>query len=149
MKKFRFTLQPIHDLREMRRDEAERSHAQAIAAVTEANSRLDEAESTRREAAESLRSLLQHGQLDPHEVALRSSYLSSLIAREADARTRLAALEEERERRRHKMAEAARAAEATAKLRERQSARHFEALARYEQNQLDEMAVVTAARRNS
>lgn len=149
MKKFRFTLQPVHDLREMRRDEAERSHAQAIAAVAEANGRLDEAENTRREAAESLRRVLQSGQLDPHDVALRSGYLSALIAREADARTRLAALEDERERRRRTVAEAARAAEATAKLRERQSARHHEAVARHEQNLLDEMAVVTAARRNS
>lgn len=147
MKRFRFQLQTVHDLRETRRDEAERSLAEAAQQVFAAAAQLDDANRSLTEAAENYAAMLGDGALDAHEASLRASYLITLTRRREDARTRLAAVEREREVRRQVVVEASRAAEATAKLRERQSARHALETARDEQNNLDEMATSATARR--
>lgn len=147
MKRFQFSLQSVHNLRQLHRDEAERDLARAAAEVSHASASLDEAAHIRHAALETYAATLRSGALNPHEAALRASYLAALVRREADARERVAALERERDGRRQAAAEAARQAEVTAKLRERHRARYESEAARNEQNNLDEMATVAFARR--
>lgn len=147
MKRFRFPLQSVHNWRESLRDEAERRLGQAIAEVKKAHAKLEEATRARAVATETYLKQLQAGAINPHEIALMSNYLSQVIERETEARRQLMALEEEQETRRLVLAAAARDAEATAKLRERQSERHEAANSRDEQNMHDELATLAAAHR--
>lgn len=147
MKRFHFPLQTVHNMREMVRDEAEKHLAHAASKVSEAESCLDEAGRSLTSAADIYAERLQSGTIDPHETALRADYIASLARREQEARARLTQLERELEERRLVVVEAARAAEATSKLRERQLARHTLEASRQEQNMLDEMATVSSARR--
>lgn len=147
MKRFRFPLQAVHNLRQMRRDEAERELAQAAAEVSHGAARLDEVACTRTAATEAYLRALQKSDIDQHEMALRINYLASLTQRESEARARLAELESAREAQRQLVTRAARDAEATAKLRERHRVRHETEAARAEQNNLDEIATVAIARR--
>ncbi|MEJ7617228.1 MAG: hypothetical protein WKF30_09780 [Pyrinomonadaceae bacterium] len=71
----------------------------------------------------------------------------TLTERQREARARLALVEREREARRVAVVETSRAAETTARLRERQRARHNFEAARDEQNMLDEIAISASARR--
>lgn len=147
MKRFRFQLQTVHDIRETRRDEAERNLAEAAQQVFAAAAQLEEADRSLAAAAETYAAQMRVGALDAHEASLRASYLLTLTRRRQDARTHLDAVERERETRRLASVEASRAAETTAKLRERQRARHALEAARDEQNNLDEMATSATARR--
>lgn len=147
MKRFRFQLQTVHNMRETHRDEAERNLAEAAAQVSAAAASLDEAERLLTIAAETYAAMLQSGVLDAHEASLRASYLLTLTERRRDARARLALVERERETRRLAVVEASRAAETTAQLRARQRARHDFEAARDEQNTLDEIAISASARR--
>ena len=140
MKRFQFSLQSVHDLRQSQRDDAERGLAQASAKVSAANAALDEIARLRAHAIESHLSTFQAGVLNPHEATLSANYFAALARREAEARERLAGLERERETRREQTVETTRAAETTAKLRERQRVRHTTEAARAEQNMLDEIA---------
>ncbi|MER3559162.1 MAG: hypothetical protein C4336_06735 [Armatimonadota bacterium] len=84
---------------------------------------------------------------DPQEIALRADYIALLERQESDARRHLAQLERERDCLRQKMIEAARDAETTEKLRERQYAQHVLETLRLEQKLLDEIAMLKIARR--
>ncbi|MGH9942500.1 MAG: flagellar export protein FliJ [Pyrinomonadaceae bacterium] len=145
--KFRFTLQSVHDLRETRREEAERELARAYARLTDAHARLDGVIETRLAYERDCASLMQNAPLDPADLAARSDYLSSLLNSERAARGRIAELEGERDRLRQHLVEATRNCEVTSTLRERQRSRfEFEA-SRREQLMLDELATLGAARR--
>lgn len=146
MKKFSFKLQPVHDLREAKREEAERALASASARVRAEAGRVEEA---RREHERTLLELAEGfagGDIDPRRAEFSLDYLSSLDRRRREAQARLAQLEAERERVRLHAAEAARAAEATEKLRERARARHAQAALYAEQSMLDELATLAQAR---
>jgi flagellar FliJ protein len=149
MKQFQFSLQAVHDLRQMACEQAERELAQAMAQVSEAAARIDEITRLRATAIEVYLAKLQAGALAPHEAALHAHHLHSLAQREAEARVCLGSLERERERRCQLVMEAAREAETTARLREREAARHRAELARAEQKLLDEMATEAFARRQA
>ncbi len=146
MKKFRFTLQTVHDLREARRDEAERALATASRAVDEAEEQLAETSSAHERAMEEFAARLESGELDPFEAELSVNYLASLVERKLEAHARLKELEERRERQREETIEAARSAETTARLRDRQREKHQLQMMRAEQQILDEMAMLTQAR---
>lgn len=147
MKRFRFSLEAVHNVREVSRDVAERALSEAGAAASAAATKLDDETRTRDEAVGAYVGSLDGDTLDTRDLALRADYLVTLSRRMADSRERLAQLEREREQKRAAVAEASRAAEVTNKLRERQRARHKLEAARHEQNDLDEMASVAAARR--
>lgn len=146
MKKFRFTLQTVHDLRAARRDEAERALATASRVVAEAEEQLAETSSAHARAMEDFAAKLQAGEIDPLDAELSVDYLASLVERKLEAHARLKELEEKREQQREETVEAARSAETTARLRERQHERHQLQMARAEQQILDEMATLTQAR---
>jgi flagellar export protein FliJ len=145
MKRFRFSLETVHNLRELRRDEAERQLAQAAAVVMTAATAVEEIQH-RRAAIEAKLVAGSTGDLCAAEIAMQVNYLAALAQREVEAREQLAALERERETRRQSAMAATREAEVTSQLRARQHARHSAEAARAEQNMLDEMAVAAALR---
>jgi flagellar export protein FliJ len=148
MKRFKFTLQTVHDLRETALDKAEREMARISSEISDAEAQLHEATRIRLAAAEDyISSFIAGGPPAAHEISLRASYLDLLARREAEAQARLAALTRQREAQRERVAEAARAAQVTATLHERQRARHNLEAKRAEQNMLDELATLAAARR--
>lgn len=147
MKRFRFKLQAVHDLRETKRSEAERHLVAAEAALCSARAQVEEAARARESAAMTYASEYARGALDSQQAAWRADHLIRLAQREADARLRLVAFERERDAKREALIELTRNAETTAKLRERHSALHRAELERSEQNALDEIAALNAARR--
>lgn len=146
MKKFRFSLQTVHDLRETRRDEEERTLVRTANATQEAADKLAETRQAHERATDEYAARLQSGEIDPFVATLSVNYLAALLKREREDQARLQERERIHEAQRMITAEAARAAEATAKLRERQRERHKLETARVEQEMLDEMATLLQAR---
>lgn len=138
MKRFKFRLQTVHNLREQRRDEAEQALLQAAAEVTAGEAALDEL--LRQRAAAESKMARATGQIYADELALQLDYLGFLGQRERDLRLRLAELEQKREAVRARAVQAARDAEVTSQLKQRQQERYAAEVALAEQNFLDEMA---------
>ncbi len=147
MKRFQFSLQALHHLRETQREQCERDLMDAHAAATEAAAELDDTRRVQQTARDAYVAKLLSGALEPHEATMHVNYIAALAAREVDARARLASLESECERRRVILADAARQHKVTTKLRERHSQRHAFEVERCEQINLDEMATLSTARR--
>ena len=149
MKRFVFSLEAVRQLRDSRRDEAERQLARAAAEVERASEQVENVLRSRDAAFGAYRDALDSGDANPHDMAMRAAYFSHLNAREAQARAQLAETESARDRQRQSTLAAAREAEAVTKLRERHRERHEQEAARAEQNNLDEMATLAAARRSA
>jgi flagellar export protein FliJ len=149
VKRFKFKLQAVHDLREMQRESAERELAEAGARVAQAEAQLAKIECRLEEAASVYAQSLQSDQVDPFESALHTNFLNSLSQHKSTAREQLERMKSEYDRYRQLAIEAARAVEATDKLRERQRARYKLETQRTEQNMLDEMAMLLSGRRTN
>lgn len=147
MKKFRFSLQAVHDLRMLRQDEAERELAHAARSVHEAQAQLERDAQLRERAIDKYAATLRSQALDPHDAILRTNYLRILTQQETEQRARVLKLEQSLEAKRETLTGAVREAEATASLREQHRSLHAAEAARNEQNALDEMASVSVARR--
>jgi len=139
MKRFKFRLETVHQLREQRRDAAERQLGQAAAAVVAAAAAVEDIQQQRAQIEEKF--ARTSGVIYADELAQQLEYLDWLDQREQAARQQLAAREREREACRQAAIHAAREAEVTDQLRARQQARHHAEVARVEQEMLDEMAV--------
>jgi flagellar export protein FliJ len=146
MKRFSFTLETVHNLRERARQEAEAELARASGAVMRAAEELAEARRKREQAMDDYVQTFLDGRLSFPETTLRAGYLVVLAERIAEAERQLTERERECEAARQKLVTVTAAAEATAKLRDHQFARHRAALEREEQQQLDEIAMLKAAR---
>ncbi len=144
MKRFKFSLETVHNLRELQRDEAERQLEQSAARVSEARAMVEQIKQQRNAVEAELARAT--GPLCAHELALQVSYLEFLNQREQETQQHLAALEHQHEAQRETTLAAARAAEATEQLRVRQQTRHAAAVARVEQLLLDEIAVAITQR---
>ncbi len=147
MKKFKFTLQAVHDLRESRRERAERELAEANSELYRANAQLEEVVRARQKALDRYMMLYQSRELDVSMIGAHTDFLGSLFLREREARTFIAEAELRLEEKRRGVTEAMRETETTAKLREHQRDLHRQESNRNEQTMLDEMAVMAAARR--
>ena len=148
MKRFQFRLQSVHDLRQQRRDEAASALGAAAARVDAARRHLTSANEARLRVTSEYLSSLEAECFDPRSAALRSSFLAHLAQRESEAAAKLAAAEREHDGVLRTAVESARAAETTTRLRERQQALHAESAARSQQQALDELATLGAARRH-
>ncbi|MBX5477568.1 MAG: flagellar export protein FliJ [Pyrinomonas methylaliphatogenes] len=146
MKRFRFSLQSVHNLRLTLRECAERELAEKECAVAEAIERLADIQRKQAEATRAYTELMRTGEPKAHEIAICAAYIARLEQQEREARARLAQLERERDLARQKVIEAAQAAETTEKLRERQYAQHRSEVLRLEQQLLDEIATLSVAR---
>src|SRR5690348_7143259 len=143
MKKFRFSLQTLHDLRESRRDEAERALARTAAASAEAAETLNETRRAHARASDTYAVSLRSGEINPFEATLSVNYIASLLRREREDQARLNERERAHEAQRKITTDAAREAEATSRLRDRQRERHRQEIERTEQGVLDEMATLS------
>ncbi len=146
MKKFRFSLHTVHQLRERAQAAAEAELARANGEVAQAIETLAAATQARENAMNTYTQMLLSGRISQAETTLRAAYLVVLAERIAEAQQNLAERERRREIVRQQVITATTRAEATATLRDQQLAAHRAEAAREEQEQLDEIATLRAAR---
>lgn len=147
MKKFRFSLQTVHNVREMKRENEQLKLAELQAAFNDAAEKLAEAEHLRQKTTDDYSRKLQANELDAFEMDLTVKFLNVLFHRENEARERLADIKQSCRQQGLKVADAAQAVEITSKLREKHRVRHQNELARFEQNNLDEMVSTSFVRK--
>jgi flagellar export protein FliJ len=147
LKRFEFSLQAVHDFRELRRENAERAFAEAMNELARARTALETIESQRVASTNDYLSLLESGELDAGLMASHIAFIDELRRRESNARLSILEIEAQAKHLREKLTDALRDTEATAKLREQQLEQHQSDVARNEQKILDEMAVVASTRR--
>lgn len=147
MKRFRFSLQSVEDVRVARRDEAERELARIEGEIHNALAMLDKAIEKRVDATKDYIELLTRGTNDPQIVNLKINYIQSLALREKFERERITELQRYQENKRTNVIELSREAEILSKLHEKHRANHEKENARVEQQMLDELAVLAYSNR--
>jgi flagellar export protein FliJ len=147
MKRFKFTLQTVHDLRESKRESAERDLTEAANEVYRAYRLLEEVIRARQRALDNYLLLYQTRELEITMVSAHTDFIGSLMQRERESRDYVVEVEKRLTSKRQALTEALRATKTTAKLRDKQRERHDLELGRNEQSMLDEMAVMSVARR--
>lgn len=147
MKKFRFTLGAVHNVREMRQEKEQLVFSQLQSEVATATARIVEAENKRQTTLDCYASRLQSGEIiDPLEMDLSAKYLLSLNRLEQESRQVLQEKKQACDKQRQTVAAAVQAVKATAKIREKQLERHNLEFARNEQTNLDEIVSLSFAR---
>ena len=149
MKRFTFSLQTVHNVREIRRDAAERALAAVAAELQGAQGQLESVLRQRQLAMAKYLLILQSQEIDAVTFASHTDYIGSLVLLERQARVMIRHVEEKITVKRKVLIEASRQTETTANLRERQRERHHLESAQHEQKMLDEMAVVASTRRQA
>jgi flagellar export protein FliJ len=147
MKRFKFSLQTVHELRESRQEAAERDLANANSELYRANAQLEEVVRSRQKALERYLLMYQSREIEVSMVAAHTDFIGSLIRREREAKAHIREVELRLEAKRKAVTEAMRETETTANLRERQRQHYQLESNRNEQAMLDEMAVLAVARR--
>lgn len=146
MKKFHFSLQTVHNVRETHRDKEEQEFVRLQTSVIKATEQIKKVEDERNHISASYSRKLNDGKIDPIEAAMTSNYITVLVLREREAKANLKRAETALENQRQKLTKAERDVEATSRLRERQKERHALEMTRKEQNLLDDMATIATAR---
>src|SRR5215467_5643235 len=118
MKRFKFSLQAVHDLREMRRDAAERELAKANAELVLAQKQVEDIRQRRASALACYAALQQTKDLDAVTIGSHNNYINSLMQLERQAQVRVIQVNQKLVARREAVTDAARESEATANLRE-------------------------------
>ncbi|HEX4949618.1 MAG TPA: flagellar export protein FliJ [Blastocatellia bacterium] len=147
MKRFKFSLQTLHDLRTQEREDAELALAQSTALVAAAAERIVVVRDTIKQAVTAYAAQMNTKAPDPRAAEMHTQYIATLEARLVAAKQEHAELERQRERKRQELIKASAAAEATTKLREQYYARYVADLMREEQNLVDELATIANVRR--
>lgn len=147
MKKFKFTLQTVHNVRQMKQEKEELVLSEKQNEANRAAERLDELERARVDAIEKYTGKMKAGEfLSAYEMELNTNHLAALdrVIREAQAdleqKKRACAAQGEI------VAAASREVKITDRLRETQQNRHRLETARQEQNALDELVSANFAR---
>lgn len=147
MKKFKFTLQTVHKVRELNSERENLTLSELQNEAEKAASRVEHIEAMRNEAVEKyLRRISSGGQLNPLEMELNANHFASLNALQKDAQR---AVEEKRQAclQQMEIVKAARIEmKVTDKLRADQKARHLAEFNRTEQNSVDELVSTKFAR---
>jgi flagellar export protein FliJ len=150
MKKFKFTLQSVHKVREMREENEQMELSRLQAEAEKASNRISEIEDSRQQALEKYMSRLQSQEpIHPYELELNSNHISSLDRQKQEA---LAILEQKKQacaKQRETVAVAMRAVKITNRLRETQEKRHKTETERHDQTATDELVSATYAREMS
>src|SRR5438876_2480113 len=84
MKNFSFSLQSVYNIKLVRREQAERALAKAMAELKEANERLDNIRRERTIAVNEYVKTLSPGAADPETIRLQAAYLESLLKHETE-----------------------------------------------------------------
>jgi flagellar export protein FliJ len=147
MKRFQFSLEAVHNVREMQRDAAERALAAENADLQAAQLRLDQLICQRQSAMANYLLLHQSTEIEVAHFASHTDFLGSLAMLERQARIKILQVEERITLKRQALTEASRQTKTTSNIRDRQRERYHQEIAQHEQKALDEMAVVAIARR--
>lgn len=150
MRKFKFTLDTVHKVREIRQEKESIILAELQADADKAAKRVAHIESLRQEAIENYTRRLTSGeQLNATELELNSNHFASLDRLQKDAEAELELKKQACLRQIEAVSEAMRDVKITDKLRETQQERHQLEYVRQEQSSVDDMVSATFARRMS
>ncbi len=148
MKKFKFKLQTVHNVREMRQEKEQLTLAQIQNDVIKMQERIKEIERMRFEAMKNYTNRLGRGRtVDPVELEINSKHISSLDRLKLEAEKELEEKRTEFTEQAKKVAQATQQVQVTKKLREKQKNRHKLETNRQEQSDLDELVSAKFARR--
>lgn len=148
MKKFKFTLQTVHNVREMKQEKEEQTLAEMIGEMTRVSERIGQLEKMRQEAIARYTQRLQAGEiLNATELELNAKYFNSLDDLQREAEKELAAKNHACTMQRAKLAAAAREVKITDRLREQQFLRHQQEVEKQQQTALDEIVSAGFARK--
>lgn len=147
MKKFKFNLQTVHQVRELKSERENLTLSELKNEVEQAELRVVHIESMRAEAVERYMQRLSSGEhLNPREMELSSNHFASLNSLQKEAQK---VVEEKRQAclRQLEVVKAVRVdVKVTDKLRNNQQKRHQENFERHEQQNIDELVTANFAR---
>lgn len=147
MKKFKFTLQTVHNVRQMRQEKEQLLLGQLQFEMNQISEQIEQIKQMRETAIENYHLRLKPGQaINPAEIEMETGNIAYLKRRLEEAEKSLEAKKEECLKQTEKVVLASRDVKITERLREKQNARHNLELSRLEQNLLDEMATSSFAR---
>ncbi len=148
MKKFKFTLQTVHNVREMREEKEHIVLTQMQNEVEKAVDRIRQIEQMRQDAIEKYTSRLQSGQtINVFELEMNSNHISALGKNRRDAEAFLEQKKMACSKQSETVAAATRAVKITNRLRETQASRHKTESDRQEQTAIDELVSANFARK--
>lgn len=148
MKKFKFTLQTVHSVREMRQEKEELVFSQMQSEANAAAERIAHIEKMRFEAIEKYTQKLKAGEfVCAKELEMNSNHFASLDRLQREAEKVLEDKKRACDAQSRKLAAAVREVKITNRLRETQAVRHKLELDRQEQTNLDEIVSANFARR--
>lgn len=148
MKKFKFTLDSVHKVREIKQDRESAILSDLRAEADRAAERVAHIEAMRHDAIENYTLRIAAGErLDALEMELSSKHFASLDRLQKDAEAVLAQRRKACEIQIEALTEAMRSVKITENLRETQRARHRQEYERHEQNGVDELVSTNFARR--
>lgn len=148
MKKFKFTLQTVHNVREMRQEKEELVFSQMQAEAENAAERIRQIEKMRFDALEVYKHRLKAGEIiNAMDLEINSNHFVSLDRLQREAEKLFSEKKQACAQQSQKLAAAVREVKITNRLRETQAAKHKLALDRQEQTNLDEIVSANFARR--
>jgi len=143
MKKFKFTLQSVHNVREMREEQELMVLSRLNLETEQASARLTAVEGALGDAVEKYNRKIKIGEpINVNEMELNSRHISALEKQKAAAREELRERQNARKQQISLVTQAARDVKVTGKLRDNQVKNHRLAASRHEQTALDEMATI-------
>jgi flagellar export protein FliJ len=144
MKKFKFTLQSVHNVREMREEKELMVLSRLNLEAEQASARLTAVEGALVTAVEKYNYRIKPGQaINASEMEINSRHISALETQKAAAREEVLVRQDACVRQISQVTQAARDVKITGKLRDNQVKDHRLAASRYEQNTLDEIATIS------
>lgn len=148
MKKFKFSLQTVHNVREMRQEKEKLVFSELQADAAKTADQIAQIEKLRVEAIEVYARRLNAGeQISATEMELHSNHFTSLNRLQIEAEKVLEQKNQACVNQGETVAAAMREVKITDRLRETQKARHQVEFARHEQNNIDELVSATFARK--
>jgi flagellar protein FliJ len=148
MKKFKFTLQSVHNVREMVEEKELMVLSGLNLEAERASERLGQIEKTLLAAVENYNHMMAAGKpINVIEMELNSNHISELERQKAEARKELFEKKNACARQVVLATQAAQQVKVTDRLRENQATTHRSLIATKEQNTLDEMATIAFARK--
>ena len=146
VKKFKYRLEPLLKIRQHREKERQKEHAAAAQEVVKQKQELESLDFHRAETFDLQRQRLV-GTMSVAEALICSRYLVKLKRQRMAGTGLLHGLEREAEKKRRKLVEAARERKMYELLKEKQKLRHRQEIEKFDQKQLDEVAVVAFRRK--
>ncbi len=150
MKKFKFNLETVHNVREMQQEKEQLRLAELQNLVNQTIAHIEQLEQTKLSALNNYRHKMEIGEsMSSFELKLNSDHISDLNRRQLESRVKLEKQKSDCTDQTKKLAAAHREVKVTDRLRETQEIHHKKELERHEQNTIDEIVTINYARRVS